>query len=108
MWTRLLSFSGVALVAALLGTVVQAILALRTLRAQEPLARSAIAIYDLKREVQWWHPIRRLRHRRALRRALQESPVEASAYRRVWWALISWSALATGALMALVGQVTGT
>lgn len=84
MWMRLVSFSGVALVAALLGTVAQAILALRRVRAAEPLAPSAIAIYDLKREVRWWHPIRRLRHRRALRRALQESPEEASAYRRVW------------------------
>lgn len=107
MWMRLLSFSGVALVAALLGTIVQAGLAVRALQAHEPLARSVVAIYDLKREVPWWHPVRRRHHRKELRMALQESPEEASAYRRLWWALISWSALATGALMALVGQVIG-
>jgi len=105
-WMRFFSFTGVALIGAMFGTVVQAVLALRALQSQEPLARSAVTIYDLKREVPGWHPIRRWRHRRVVRRALLESPAEAGAYRRVRWALWSWSALATGSLMALIGHVT--
>lgn len=106
-WLRLFSFTGVALIGALFGTVVQALLALRSLQGQEPLARSAVTIYDLKREVPRRRPLSRWRHRQVVRRALQESPAEASAYRRVRWALWSWSMLATGSLMALVGYVTG-
>ena len=41
-WLRLFSFTGVALIGALFGTVVQALLALRSLQRQEPLARSAV------------------------------------------------------------------
>ena len=106
-WLRFFSFTGVALIGALFGTLVQAVLALRSLQSQEPLARSAVTIYDLKREVPWWHPVRRWRHRQVVQRALQESLVEASAYSRLRWALWSWSALATGSLMALVGHLTG-
>lgn len=107
MWIRLVSFSGLALIAALFGTSVQAVLSLRALQAQEPLMRSALAIYDLKREIPWWRPIRRSRQRLEVRKVLQESTEEATAYRRVWWALMSWSALATGAFLALISHVIG-
>ena len=107
-WVRLFSFTGIALVGALFGTVVQAVLALRSVQEQEPLARSAVTIHDMKREVPRRRPIRRWRHRQAVRGALQESPVEANAYNRLRWALWSWSALATGSLMALVGHVIGS
>ena len=106
-WMRLFSVTGVSLIGAVFGTVVQARLALQALQSQEPLARSAITIYDLKREVGWWHPVRRWKHRRIVSRALQESPAEAEAYRRVSWVLVSWSALATGSVMGLIGHAMG-
>lgn len=107
MLLRLVTFTGIALIFGLVGTVIQALLSLRALGAQGASFVSALAIYDLKREVHWWRPIRFARHQREVRRALRDSPEEAAAYKRLMAALVSWSLLATGALSALIGLATG-
>lgn len=105
MWLRLVSFTGLALICAVVGTVVQALLALHAARELDSLAGSAITAYDMSREVPRRRPFRRLRHRQVVRQLLTESPAEAAAYRRLLWTLWSWSALATGSVFALVGHV---
>jgi hypothetical protein len=107
MLSRLDTFTGIALLLGLVGTAAQALLSLRALSEQDASFRSALAIYDLKREVHWWHPVRFVSHRREVRRALSGSPDEAAAYKRLRTALVSWALLATGALMALIGVATG-
>lgn len=107
MLLRLVSFTGIALLFGLVGTVIQAVLSLRALSEQGASFASALAVYDLKREVHWWRPIRFVGHQREVRRALRDSPKEAAAYRRLHAALLSWSLLATGALWALIGLATG-
>lgn len=104
-WMRLISFTGLALAAALLATVAQAVMAMRAWQEGDPLAPSAVTAMDMKREVTRWRPVRRWRHRKVVRRVLRESPGEARAYRRLAWTLWSWSLLAAASALALIGHL---
>lgn len=97
----------VAAVFALTGTVIQAVTALRELSVRDPQIVSALAIDDLKREVPRWRLVAWSRHQRIVKRLMEESPVEAAAYRRVWVALWTWSLLAASAAMATAGALGG-
>lgn len=107
-WLRLFSFTGLALLGAIFGTVVQAALTLRAAREHDPLGDSAVTAFDMNHEVPRRRPLRRWRHRRVVRQVLADSPAEAAAYRRLWWTLWSWSALAAGSVLALVGHLVGS
>jgi len=104
---RLMSWSGIASIFVLVGTVSQAVTGLRERSAREALARSAVAANDFMNEIPVWRPRQRRAQRALVLTLLRESPGEADAYRRIQREITGWSLLATGALLAVVSVAVG-
>lgn len=101
-----LSWALVAAVMTVVGTVTQAVSAFGEMREQNAeVLRAAVVVRDLRDEHRWWRPVARWKQRRLVKELLAESPLERSAYDRVNRMLLSWSMLATAALMVTVGLV---
>ena len=97
-----------ACAAALVGTTMQAVGALREL-SRRPEAGAAVALFDFRSELRraWWRPRQYRAHRDALRSLERESPNEAKAFRRLRTELWAWSLLGTAACLALIAAVLG-
>lgn len=91
--------------AALAGTLLQMRESLTQLRSS-PEAETFRTIDSWRSEVRVYRPIKRRRHRRALREIRREHPDDWRAYRRLRLILISWSLLTTAAAGATLDALT--
>lgn len=93
---------------ALLGTLVQFVLALQQLITADREATKTYNIVDeWRREVSLAHPIRRWNQRRHVRRVLRDSPAESALYWRVRLTLLAWLLLLVAAMAALSQALQG-
>lgn len=98
--TLAITASDVAAVLAIIGTGMQAGTTLQDMKRQEPdAAEDARLIDEMRDEVSSWHPVKRRRHRAAVKEVIGDSP-EYAAWRRIQWRLYGWSVLLTGAVFA--------
>lgn len=85
------------------GTGLQAVTALRDLRAKRETLLAGLAVQDLHEEFAWWrNPIKRVRQEWLIRTLKRESPDEAAAYLHLRQVLWGWSLMLTGSVAALV------
>ena len=101
-----MEFTTAALIAALAGTCIQAYWRLRTIRDVEiELTQHFNAVRGLIEEVSWFRPLKRLKRRREVKRALAERPEDLLKYQRVYWELMGWVLLVVASFFAVVGTI---
>jgi hypothetical protein len=83
----------------LIGTMIQAYLHARQLADERNDLGDWWAASELRAEVGFWHPIRRYRRGREVKRLLATDPALQSRIRRVEWSLRSWELLVLASLI---------
>jgi hypothetical protein len=90
-----------------IGTMIQAYLHMLQVRDERRDLGDWLAADILRREVGFWHPIRRYRRGREVSKLLAADPALRSRIRRVEWSLRSWELLVLASLLFVLQEWFG-